>query len=55
MHFDNYAHLHQVPEKEEDGNPKLNTDFQAETVLYRQPFPQKGDFTTLGVGINIGL
>ena len=33
MHFDNYAHLHQVPEKEEDGNPKLNTDFQAEKVV----------------------
>lgn len=55
LHFDQLFHLHQVPKREADGNPELDDDLNANEILYRQPFPKKGGFGSLGIGVGIGL
>ena len=44
--FDLYSHLRQVPERDEDGNPKVNlsTDPPSLNVFFKQPFPQVTSF-----------
>lgn len=44
--FDMYSHLRQVPERDEDGNPKVNlsTDPPSLDVFFKQPFPKTTSF-----------
>ena len=44
--FDKYFHLRQVPERDEDGNPKLDLSADPPTmnVFFKQPFKETVDF-----------
>jgi len=63
--WDDWYHLRQVPEREVDGKPKLNTTIytdapdgvdvpigeMAQPVFFVQPYPTTGDFTQLGINL----
>lgn len=42
--WDHWYHLRQVPERDEDGNPKIDVTGNELYVFFRQPFPQTTSF-----------